>query len=68
MAGNHVTKKPSGPYLIESAPHYRKRCVCLAMQRFAIWPSSIVRQIVAAYHDELQRALDADSIYLGPGK
>ncbi len=68
MSTTPVTRNPAGPYLIESAPHYRKRCVCLAMQRFAIWPSSIVRQIVAAYHDELQRALDADSIYLGPGK
>ena len=68
MDGNHVTKNPAGPYLIESSPHYRKRCACLAVQRFALWPSSIVRQVVAAYHDELQLALDADSIYIGPGK
>ncbi len=68
MAGNPVTKNPSGPYLIESAPHYRKRCACLSVQSFACWPSSIVRAIVASYHDDLLRSLDADSIYIGPGK
>jgi hypothetical protein len=62
-----MTRKPDGPYLIESYPHYRRRCACLAVQRFALWPSSIVRQVVAAYHDDLQRNIDAD-VYLGPGK
>ena len=63
-----TTRKPAGPYLIESSQNYRKRCVFLAMQRFACWPSSIVRSIVESYHDEMQRVLDADSIYIGPGK
>ena len=63
-----ITRKPDGPYLIQSSPDYGKRCFCLAVRRFALWPSSIVRTVVAAYHDELQRALDADAIYLGPGK
>jgi hypothetical protein len=62
-----ITRKPSGPYLIESSPQYRKRCVYIAMQRFALWPSSAVRSIIGAYHDELQLALDP-AIYLGPGK
>ena len=63
-----MTRKPAGPYLIESSPNYRERCVFLAVQRFALWPSSIVRTVVTAYHDELRHMLDAEAIYLGPGK
>ena len=62
-----ATRRPNGPYLIESSPNYLKRCACLAVQRFALWPSAIVRAVVAAYHDELQRTLN-DAVYLGPGK
>ena len=63
-----ITRKPEGPYLIQSSPDYGKRCVFVAVPRFAIWPSSIVRQVVESYHDELQRTLDADAVYLGPWK
>lgn len=63
-----MTRKPAGPYLIEYSPNYRKRCVCLSVQCFALWPSSIVRSFVSAYYDELQHMLDAEAIYLGPGK
>ena len=63
-----ITRKPEGPYLIQSSPDYGKRCVFLAVQRFALSPSSIVRQFVAAYHDELRSTIDSDAIYLGAGK
>lgn len=63
-----ITRKPEGPYLIQSSPDYGKRCVFLAVHRFACLPSSIVRQVVAAYHDELRSTLDSDAIYLGAGK
>ena len=48
-----ITRKPEGPYLIQSSPDYGKRCVFLA---------------VAAYHDELRSTIDSDAIYLGAGK
>ena len=63
-----ITRKPEGPYLIQSSPDYGKRCVFLAVHRFACLPSSIVRQVVESYHDELQRTLDADAVYLGTWK
>ena len=59
-----ITRKPEGPYLIQSSPDYG----ILAVQRFALSPSSIVLQVVAASHDELRSTIDSDAIYLGAGK
>ncbi len=68
-----MTRRPDGPYLIESAPKYRRylaakaaREVCPAISLF--WPLSILSSAIAGYRSELRRMLDAESIYLGPGK
>lgn len=68
-----MTRRPEGPYLIESAPHYRRylaakaaREACPAISLF--WTLSILSAAVAGYRSELRHMLDAESIYLGPGK
>jgi hypothetical protein len=63
-----MTKKPAGPYLIQSSPHYRKRLAALRWQRLALLPVTILCAAVAGYRDELQHVLDAPAIHLGPGK
>jgi hypothetical protein len=63
-----ITRKPSGPYLIESSPHYGKRRACLALRRLAILPISIMCAVVTGYRDELRHMQDASAVYLGPGK
>jgi hypothetical protein len=35
---NEVTRRPDGPYLIESSPAYGKRRACLLLQRLAMLP------------------------------
>lgn len=68
-----MTRRPNGPYLIESAPKYRcylaakaARDACPAISLF--WPLSILSAAIAGYRSELQSMLDAQAIYLGPGK
>ena len=39
---NDVTRRPSGPYLIESSPAYGKRRACLLLQRLALLPVTVV--------------------------
>lgn len=63
-----MTRKPNGPYLIESSPNYRKRRACLAVRRMALIPVSILCAAITGYRDELHHMLDADAVYLGPGK
>lgn len=63
-----TTRKPAGPYLIESSPNYRKRVVCLCLRRLALLPVSILCAAITGYRDELHHMLDADAVYLGPGK
>ena len=68
-----MTRRPNGPYLIESAPKYCRylaakaaREICPAVSLF--WPLSILSAAVAGYRAELRRMLDAPAIYIGPGK
>ncbi len=68
MTGNQLTRKPTGPYLIESSPNYGKRLAALRWQRLAILPVTIFCAAVAGYRDELNHMIDAPAIYLGPGK
>lgn len=63
-----MTRKPAGPYLIESSPNYAKRQACLRLRRMALLPLSILCAAVAGYQDELRHMIDADAVYLGPGK
>ena len=68
---NNPCRKPSGPYLIESAPHYRRYQQAKAareiFQRIFL-PLEIVSSAVAGYREEMHHMLDSDPIYLGPGK
>lgn len=60
-----------GPYLIESAPNYRKYLAAKAAREIVqriLTPLEIVSAAVSGYRDELNHMLDADAIYLGPGK
>lgn len=68
-----MTRRPNGPYLIESAPKYRRylaaksaREICPAISFF--WPLSILSAAVSGYRSDLRRMLDVHAIYLGPGK
>jgi hypothetical protein len=63
-----MTRKPAGPYLIESSPNYGKRRACLALRRTALLPLSIMCAAVTGYRDELRHMQDAGAVYLGPGK
>lgn len=63
-----ITRKPAGPYLIESSPQYAKRKACLRLQCFALLPVRIVCAAIEGYRDELRHMLDAGAIYLGSGK
>lgn len=68
MAIEQLTRKPRGPYLIESSPNYELRMAALRWQRLAILPVTIFCAAVAGYRDELNHMIDAPAIYLGPGK
>jgi len=68
MTGNQLTREPNGPYLIESSPNYGKRLAALRWQRLAALPVTILCAAVAGYHDELRHMIDAQAVYLGPGK
>ena len=68
-----MTRRPEGPYLIESAPQYRRYLAANAAREASpaisfFWPLSILSAAVAGYRSDLRRMLDAESIYLGPGK
>jgi hypothetical protein len=68
MSGLPATRRPDGPYLIESSPTYPLRRVVVLQQRLLSLPSAIVSAAVSKYLDELNHMLDAPAIYLGPGK
>ena len=68
MTSNQVTRQPAGEYLIESSPNYGKRLAALRWQRLAALPVTILCAAVAGYRDELHHMLDAQAVYLGPGK
>ena len=64
---NSPCRKPSGPYLIESAPNYRQ---CLAAKSAREIVERILYPLNAAvsgYQSELRHMLDAPA-YIGPGR
>jgi len=68
-----MTRRPDGPYLIESAPKYRRYLAAKAAREICpaisfLWPLSILSAAIAGYRSELRRMLDAQAIYLGPRK
>lgn len=68
-----MTRRPKGPYLIESAPQYRRYLAAKAAREIfpaisCFWPLSILSAAIAGYRSELRRMLDAQAIYLGPRK
>lgn len=92
MDGDAITRKPEGPYLIESSPYYAKRLELLKspanqllrqnespahhesharttlLLRITMLPVTTICAAVAGYRDELLHMIDAQAIYLGPGK
>lgn len=62
---NEVTRRPSGPYLIESSPAYGKRRACLLLQRLALLPVTVVCAAVAGYREELRHMRDATPNWWG---
>jgi len=63
-----ITRKPAGPYLIESSPQYAKRQRWVWVRRVLWLPFAVVTAALVGYRDELDRMLDAPAIYLGTGK
>ena len=63
-----ITRKPAGPYLIESSPQYAKRQRWVCVRRVLSLPFAVVNAALVGYRDELDRMLVAPAIYLGPGK
>ena len=62
---NEVTRRPSGPYLIESSPAYGKRRACLLLQRLALLPVTVVCSAISGYRDELHHMRDARPTWWG---
>ena len=68
---NSPCRKPSGPYLIESAPKLKQYVAAKAAREIAqriLSPLSICSAAVAGYRAELRQVLDAEAIYLGVSK
>ena len=63
-----VTRKPDGPYLIESSPQYAKRQRWVCVRRVLSLPFAVVNAALVGYRQDLEHMLDAEAIYLGPGK
>lgn len=66
-----LTRAPKGAYLIESSPEYRRYLDAKAEREIVqrlLTPMAIVSSAVSGYLEELSHMLDADPIYLGPGK
>lgn len=57
--------------LISTAPKYRKYLAAKAAREIVqrlLLPMAIVSAAIAGYRDELNHMIDAEAIYLGPGK
>ena len=65
-----MTRRPNGPYLIESTPQpqYRRYLAAKAAREIVERITAPITAAIAGYKDELDRMLDAQAIYLGPGK
>ena len=61
------TRKPDGPYLIESAPKYRQYLAAKASREIVERIMAPITAAVAGYREELRHMLDAGAIYPGPG-
>ena len=62
------TRRPDGAYLIESAPNRRQYLAAKAAREIVERITAPLTAFVAGYRAELDHALDADAVYLGPGK
>jgi hypothetical protein len=62
------TRRPDGAYLIESAPNRRQYLAAKAAREIIERILAPLDEFIAGYKSELERALDADAVYLGPGK
>ena len=60
-----ITRRPDGPYLIESSQEYGKRRACLLLQRLALLPVTVVCAAVSGYRDELHQMRDATPNWCG---
>lgn len=66
-----LTRAPNGAYLIESAPRYRQYLAAKDAREIVqrvMTPLAILLSAVSGYRDEMYHMLDAEAIYLGPGK
>jgi len=63
-----MTRKPNGAYLIESAPKYRRYIAAKAAREIVERILAPLDEFIAGYKSELDHALNAQAIYLGPGK
>ncbi len=62
------TRRPDGAYLIESAPNRRQYLAAKAAREIVGRITAPLTAFVAGYKSELDHALNAQAIYLGPGK
>jgi len=66
-----LCRKPDGPYLIESSPRYRQYLAAKTAREIAkriLSPLAICAAGAQGYQSELCKMLNAQAIYLGPGK
>ena len=68
-------RRPDGPYLIESSPHYQKylsaksaREIVEKIMAPVMLPVKVISAAISGYREEMDHILAADPIYLGPGK
>lgn len=64
---NSPRRAPAGPYLIESAPHYRQYLAAKATSEIVERILSPLNSAVSGYRAELSHMLDAP-VYIGHGK
>lgn len=62
---NELTRRPNGPYLIESSRNYGKRRACLLLQRLVLLPVTVVSEAIAGYRDELRHMRNATPNWWG---
>lgn len=59
-----MTRRPNGPWLIESSPDYTKRMACLFLQRMALLPVTILCAAIDGYRNEQRHMMAAAAIDL----
>jgi len=63
-----ITRRPNGAYLIESAPNRRQYLAAKYAREVVERITAPLDEFIAGYKSELDHALNADAVYLGPGK